>query len=234
MAVDDSYTKVLLHMGGIDASTTFIDESGKTWTASGHAQIDTAQYKFGGASGLFDGNGDDYISTPISSDFALTNGDFTVDFWMRAPAFNAYSTICMTSTIGNQRSWGVNISGGTALNFYYSVDGINDPAFPSVSYTFSTNTWYHIAVSRTGGKIYFFVNGILINIGGTALTATFFTATSGGMYIGRFADYTPSTHAWNGWVDEFRLSKGIARWISDFTPPTQPYGGSILPQMWFF
>ena len=65
MAVDDSYTKALLHMDGADGSTTFIDESGKTWTRAGNAQIDTSQYKFGGASGLFDGSGD-WVDTPGS------------------------------------------------------------------------------------------------------------------------------------------------------------------------
>lgn len=52
MAVDDGYTVVLLHMNGTDASTTFTDESGKTWTAGGNAQIDTAQSKFGQVQGL--------------------------------------------------------------------------------------------------------------------------------------------------------------------------------------
>ena len=82
MSLDDSYTVALLHFNGADASTTFIDESGKTWTASGNAQIDTAQSKFGGASGLFDGTGDS-ITTPDHADFDVGSGDFTVDFWMR-------------------------------------------------------------------------------------------------------------------------------------------------------
>ena len=82
MAVDDSYTKVLLHMNGTDASTTFTDESGKTWTANGNAQIDTASYKFATGSGLFDGGGD-YIDTPDNADFNFGSGDFTIDLQMR-------------------------------------------------------------------------------------------------------------------------------------------------------
>ena len=81
MAVDDAYTKSLLHMDGTDASTTFTDESGKTWTRGGDAQIDTASYKFGGASGLFDGT-TDRLSVPDSSDFNLAGG-FTCDCWIR-------------------------------------------------------------------------------------------------------------------------------------------------------
>ncbi|MDI6787615.1 MAG: hypothetical protein QME51_04520, partial [Planctomycetota bacterium] len=80
--IDDAYTKALLHFDGTDASTTFIDESGKIWTRYGNAQIDTAQSKFGGASGLFDGAGD-YITTPDHNDFNLGSGNFTVDLRVR-------------------------------------------------------------------------------------------------------------------------------------------------------
>jgi len=58
MAVDDSYTKLLLHCNGVDASTTFTDENGKTVGVNGDAQLDTAQKYFGLSSGYFDGNGD--------------------------------------------------------------------------------------------------------------------------------------------------------------------------------
>src|SRR3990167_7743345 len=63
----DSYTKLLLHMDGTNGSTTFTDEIGKTVTANGNAQISTAQSKFGGASGLFNGAGD-WIDVPSNAD----------------------------------------------------------------------------------------------------------------------------------------------------------------------
>jgi hypothetical protein len=73
MPVDDIYTKSLLHFDGDNASTTFLDESGKTWTRYGDAQISTAQNKFGPSSGLFDGTGD-YITTPQNADFDFGDG----------------------------------------------------------------------------------------------------------------------------------------------------------------
>jgi hypothetical protein len=82
-AVDDSYTIALLHMDGSNTSTTFTDESGKTWGATGNAQISTAQSEFGGSSAIFDGTGD-YINTTNSSDFNFASGDFTIDFWFRS------------------------------------------------------------------------------------------------------------------------------------------------------
>jgi hypothetical protein len=86
---NDSFTKVLLHFDGLDASTTFTDNnaggSAHAWRAAGNAQIDTAQFKFGGSSGLFDGSAD-YVSTPDSSDFTLSSKVFTIECWIRPAA----------------------------------------------------------------------------------------------------------------------------------------------------
>ena len=78
---------LLLHFDGADGSTTFTDSSltPKTRTANGDAQIDTADSKFSGASGLFDGT-DDYITTPDSADFVLGSEDFTIDLWFNCNA----------------------------------------------------------------------------------------------------------------------------------------------------
>jgi hypothetical protein len=86
---NDAFTKILLHMDGTNGSTTFTDTnaggSAHTWTANGNAQISTAQSKFGGASGLFDGTGD-YITTPDHADYTLGSGDFTIDLWFNCTA----------------------------------------------------------------------------------------------------------------------------------------------------
>ena len=74
---------LLLHMDGTDGSTTFTDSSSyaRAMTAAGNAQIDTAEFKFGTASGLFDGTGDS-VQTPNGADFQFL-GDFTVEAWVR-------------------------------------------------------------------------------------------------------------------------------------------------------
>lgn len=72
--IKPSYTKLLLHSDGIDGSTNFTDVMGHAIFANGNAQIDTAQFKFGGASALFDGAGDG-ISVADSADW-YWDGDF--------------------------------------------------------------------------------------------------------------------------------------------------------------
>lgn len=230
MAVDDGYTVALLHMDGTDASTTFTDESGKTWTANGNAQIDTAQSVFGGASGLFDGTGD-YLSTSDHADFVLGSGDWTWDFRIRWNSTGAAGTF---PNLIAQRA-----DGSNNFSIFRSVDtnritctqvdgGVTRWSFRA-NWTPSTGTWYHVAIVRNGGTPLIFVNG-------TSLTVTEDTALSGktaadiaaGVTIGEWN----GSAVLNGWLDEMRFSKGIARWTANFTPPTSPYTPFVPQVIW--
>ena len=228
MAVDDSYTKVLLHMDGVDASTTFTDESGKTWTAYGGAQIDTAQSKFGGASGLFDGTGD-YVDTPDHADFRLDEGSdansWTIDFWVR---FNGDPTGVANELMGQyvdaDNYWRLNKSVNNQIRFRIRSGAVNLVDL-GPNWSPAANTWYHVAIVKQGTTGYrFFVDGTEV---GTAIIDTDpmpdFAAS---MIVGGCtgANYL------NGWLDEVRISKGIARWTANFTPPTIPYA-LFVPQI---
>ena len=222
MAVDDAFTKALLHMDGADASTTFTDESGKTWTANGNAQIDTAQSKFGGASGLFDGTGD-YITTPDSDDFYLGTGKFTVDFWIRFTSIGLYNFVFGQTTDANN-FYGIEIRSN--MIDLLSLTGAASDFNITAATTFVTGVWYHVAVVRDGttsSDWHFFNNGI-------ELTKTLVSGSYGGNcsnYTGVFNIGASATgflgNPLNGHVDEFRFSKGIARWTANFTPPTSAY-----------
>src|SRR3990167_4126243 len=78
-------TQLLLHCDGTDASTTFTDSGNTvhTVTANNSAQIDTAQKKFGTASGLFASATSDNLSVPDHADWDFGTSDFTIDFWFR-------------------------------------------------------------------------------------------------------------------------------------------------------
>lgn len=221
MPIDDSYTTALLHMNGTDGSTTFTDESGKVWTANGNAQIDTAQSVFGGASGLFDGTGD-YLSCPDSNDFYL-NADFTVDFRVRFNSIAATMylfTQKVNTTNGLQCYW---YQPSATLYFQFTDAGV-DTVIAANAWSPSANTWYHVACVRTGNDYKFFIDGT--QIGTTVTDSSAITNYAASFLIG--GDVSGILYL-NGWMDEFRVSKGIARWTSNFTPPTSEYapqGGS--------
>ena len=215
----DAYVMAMLHFNGTDASTTFTDETGKTWTRQGNAQIDTARKKFGTASGLFDGTGD-YIDTPDSADFDVGSGDFTVDFWLQRGALGALtvfgqgnSSLAAASTSMRCRFasdipvFAVS-SGGTAYTTSAGATAIT-----------ADSAWHHIAVVRYGNTLTLYLDGVAQ---GTAdVTGVTVNNSSNKFAIGRPGEY--NGYYFKGWIDEFRFSKGIARWTTNFTPPTSEY-----------
>lgn len=223
----DSYTKLMLHIDGADASTTFADysSSARTITVGGNAQIDTAQSVFGGASGLLDGVGDS-LSVPQSTDFDFGSGDFTVDFRVRWSTVGKTLFFAKCGTVGSYAYAFYYDHAANKLSFWYSTNGTNESYNPSsATVSFSANTWYHIAVVRNGNALRYYVNGTQL---GTDITmSATIHAPSTTFLIGRNTNFTTSADM-NGWLDEFRVSKGIARWTAAFTPPTEEYSTDQL------
>ncbi|MFC1625951.1 glycosyltransferase [Patescibacteria group bacterium] len=231
-AFDDGYNKVLLHMNGTDASTTFTDELGKTWTAANNAQIDTAQSKFGGASGLFDGY-NDYITTPHHADFDLGSGDFTIDCWVRFNALPANGVLQFITShyyinpyINGWYFAVRNTSGTYYLAFYgYNTSSIVIAQIRAIS--LSANTWTHLAVVRSGSSWYLVKDGTQLGTTGTDADAPGNISRVAAVGI---SAYDLGTGDFNGWIDELRIGKGIARWTANFTPETVEYPENL----WFF
>lgn len=212
----DSYTKSLLHFNGSDASTTFTDEAGKTWTAYGNAQLDTAQKKFGTASGLFDGTGD-YIDTLDSEDFNVGSGDFTIDFWVRVPSLPG----SVLGVFGQESAAGTDASFQCLIDSFGQIElTINSDSSSKSKKTsaITVNTWNHVAFVRNSNVLRVFTNGSMDTLDVTG----FIVHNSAAKFtIGRLGELVG--YNFNGWIDEFRFSKGIARWTSNFTPPTSEY-----------
>jgi hypothetical protein len=224
--IDDVYTKSLLHFNGTNGSTTFTDESGKTWAAGGNAQISTATSVFGGASVLFDGTGD-YISTADNGDWWLDDGSnsnqWTIDFRLYLTIDNAFNPIVSHYQDVNNY-WTISSSDtANSLTFSSVVSG-SASIVVSNAFVPTSATWYHVAVVKNGTEGYkFFINGT--QIGTTATSANSLTNFTGSLLIGA-AISGGSMNFLNGRIDEFRLSKGVARWTSNFSPPGieyQPY-----------
>lgn len=215
-------TKLLLHMDGVDGSQAFIDSSSQAYsiTAVGNAQIDTAQYKYGGASGLFDGAGD-YLSVPDSADWYFGSGDFTVDFWIRfnaLPSTGSFATVMSQYTPGTgaDQTWFIlrNVAGTYNWEIgCYTGKTITIQIQRSTSV--SANTWYHVAFVRSGNSWYIFQGGT--QLGAVASDPDPMVDVAGALQIGRYDAYGPADL--NGWLDDFRVTKGLALWTSNFTPP---------------
>jgi hypothetical protein len=209
---NDAYTKLLLHCDGFNGSTAFIDSSASahTITVHGNAQVATGQSKFGGASSAYDGSGD-WLTSETHADFGFGTGDFTVECWVR---FTSTADGWIVST---------ELTGKTAINVSYggankiSWFGLGNTRVIGTT-TVTTGVWYHVAYARASGSGRLFVNGTQE---GATYADSLDYGSSLNACIGSYSN--GSSHFLNGWIDEVRISKGIARWTANFTPPTQAY-----------
>lgn len=210
----DTETKLLLHL-----NTDLTDSSQYTHSlsASGGAAVSASEVKFGSGALALDGSGD-YISTPIDSDFQFGSGNYTIDCWIYVNSLASNMSIC---------SW--NQDGTNAVYFYITTDGkinyltavsniLKVQMFSPIG-TITTGQWYHVAVVRNGNSYNIYVNGISVQ---SDTNTDAFYAYTGNLEIGTDIN----NRYLNGYIDEFRISKGIARWTSSFTPETDEYIGT--------
>lgn len=208
----DGYSKLMLHFDGSDASTTFTDSSpsGRTVTAVGDAQIDTAQQKYGTASGLFDDTGD-YLTVPDDAIWDFGTVDWTISAFIRIAAVSDNMICSRVTDNGSYFYFGLE-SNTLRLRDYTGVNNFDMQRSVSVA----TATWYHIAAVRFGNIFSLYVDGVLQ--GATSTAAVTFTARTCVLTVAHMT--AAGSYGLNGWMDELHVSVGTARWTAGFTPPT--------------
>jgi len=211
----DAYDKLILHSDG-GSSTSFTDSStsGHTISAFGAVNHSTAKAKFGSTSILFDGT-TDYLSLPSHADWVLGTGDFTVDFWYWQ-VDNGDRVIVGSTSTGSATPTAWRAKSAATLKFGSShtdnfVGGV----------TLGQSAWRHCAYTRASNVLRVFVDGTQDG-SDTALTTNFSDQRE--LWIGNAHDGGDL----HGYIDEMRISKGIARWTANFTPPTDAYGSTVV------
>jgi hypothetical protein len=216
-----SNVSLLLHGDGTNGSTTIIDSSPtpKTVTAFGNAQISTAQSKFGGASLRFTVDSTDHLSIPASRSLQVGADDFTVEAWVYLLGNRTFNHI-VSKGGQNAREWALNV-GPSNISFYWSTNGLSlGDSSVSRSATLPLNEWMHIAAVKSGTTIKIFKDGVQQGSDG-AFTSIF--SGNGTFWVGRFMDFGQISHSLNGHLDDLRITKGVARYTANFTPPTAPF-----------
>ncbi len=209
--------KLLLRFNGSDGSTTFTDSENtpKTVTAVGNAQLDTADKKFGSASLLLDGTGD-CASLADSSDWEFGSGDFQVDFWMKLNAVGIQQTMFSLRETGGQNDMKIYVDTNNKLCAFAQRAGANVFTTMVGTTTLTTGAWYHVALYRIGNNFYLTLNGVqeaTVNSSSQMGTGTFT------LRIGAYN--TDSAENFNGWIDDVRVIKAAVSFSAPpFTAPT--------------
>lgn len=229
----DQYVKILHHFEGPDGSTVFADSapSQPSWLVQGAAQLDTAQKKFGQTS-LACLAADDFIAMPANADFAIGANDFTLETWFFNNNSGAnFCGICGQATENNALP---NSENAFLLFRFGSLKYLQFTAYVgSGSYTLQSSTtfsttdnpgWHHVAVVRKGNSLKMFIDGYLE--ASTTITGAINSSAQAFM-LGR---YSYSGTAWIGWLDDFRLYIGEAKYTANFTIDAPYVWPNELPQ----
>lgn len=203
--------EALLHFEGADGSTTITDVTGRTWTAYA-VQIDTDFARAGAASLVLGGTGTRAEPSSTSSDFAVGTGDFTIELSIRASSLaKAVSCIFDQRPLSTQGFYPTIYvtSNGT---IYYYTDTAN--RINSSAGAITENVWYDVALSRVGGTTRLFVNGV--QVGSDYADTNNYVGDE--LVVGHLGFDRSNTFGLTGNIDEFRFTKGIGRYATNYTP----------------
>ena len=202
-----SSVKTLVVGNGTVGSTTFTDQSSNNFSISNNGSVTVgSNSKYGSGSMLFSAS--NYLSIASGSAVNPNTGNFTIEMWIYPTSYNNYNYLYLTSSLFG----GLLISlfeGTLLLRAYYDKNLLSSSTVPPL------NTWSYITVTRSDSTARIFLNGTIIASG--TVTYNFVSGTSS--YI---CGSPIEGVRFNGNVYDLRITNGIARYTSNFTPPTAP------------
>jgi len=177
-----------------------------TMETVGDAKLSTAVSKFGGTSMYFDGTGD-YLSMPTNQMYAFGTGDFTIEGWLYFTGNQNFGPMFISSTTGAGNALHIQINNANKVRVTNETT-----EFLLATNAISLSTWTHIAVVRSGTTLSIYQNGTL---NGSTTNSTNFIQN--GALVG--LEPTGGSFYYAGYIDDLRITKGYARYTSNFTAP---------------
>jgi Concanavalin A-like lectin/glucanases superfamily len=184
----------------------------------GNAILNTSIVKYGTASMAFDGTGD-YLAfkTGPNPNFALGSGDWTVEMWMYPTSVAATNTVFDIYDGNSAGRFLVQLNTNSTIGFY----GASAATRTISTGTVTLNSWNHVALCKSGSSTRIFINGVQVNT--TYTDTNTYTCTSNAIYLA--ANGANGLANFFGYMDDFRITKGFARYTANFTPPTTGFLG---------
>jgi hypothetical protein len=185
----------------------------------GNTKSNTSIKKYGTGSMYFDGTNSYVTTLTVEPSFFFDTNKWTIEAWVY---FNS-----LTGTPGLMCYNDIFDISCTSTSLFVAYR--NTPASAkwseiNATVSFQTETWYHIAVVLNNGTMTAYVDGISV---GTPATSIGAPAWGGSGYkkfiVGGVDKYSfvgvPDNYL-NGYIDDLRITRGVARYTSNFTPPT--------------
>jgi hypothetical protein len=214
-------TNTSLLLNGTNAGIIDKSQSVKSITLNGDVKSSTTQSKYLTSSMYFDGTGDS-LTIGNNQGLHIGSGDFTIEMWFRAAAVNTDQTLIIRRASATAKGIVININ-ASAANKLGFIAGDTDTAAWEVSMTstsdLSADTWHHIAIVRSGNNFYLYLDGTQEASASSSVTIADDTSD---LVIGT---NEAGTGYFSGYISDLRITKGLARYTSNFTPPSAALAG---------
>ncbi len=204
---------------------------------AGGAQISTAQSRFGNGSMQFNGS-NSLLAVPYGDTVNFQTANFTVEMWVNPSTTNHQSACLFTQEHVSANNTPISIclflNGGdfeaVGNGIGYGVYGgfTNGGEWVFVKHAVATlpiNTWTHLALVRSGNVFTVYVNGVAVD-STTSETSCSLGTTQ--YFIGRRWDAYGSYPFFNGFIDDFRLTRGAARYTGTFAVPDREMAYNVI------
>ena len=208
-----------LHIKGTDASIIDKSQSDNLKLESGTTGS-TTQVKFSNTKSIYFGS----PGVGLSTSAPVLDGAFTIEAWVYFNSFNAngWNTLFSQAQASGGPAEIAAQNNNNIINVSFNQSGTAYTV--NATWNFSTSTWYHLAIVRDSN------NTVAIYVDGTALsnvvyptqTDTLFGHTAD-LYIGQYDIY--NSYPFDGYMQDVRITKGLARYTANFTPPSAPLEG---------
>jgi len=211
---ESSYPITLLHFDAVGINDVVTDESGKPFVSYDVALVTNVK-KIGSSALYLDGT-EAYVLGNSSDDYEFGTGDFTIEWWeYRFSATSGRATISRSGD-GGFVPWTLGYSDGSNSLIYMTSNGSSwDIADGKSLGAITLSTWVHFAVVRNGSNFFAYKDGTLTD---SWTSSASILASTSSLAIGK-----SSSSYITACIDEVRITKGLARYITSFTPDTEPY-----------
>ena len=209
------YNTLLLPGNGTNLAqnNTFLDGSTNNFSITRNGNTTQGTYSpYGPNWSNYFGGASNYITVPYSAALAFGTGDFCVEFWLYWTGGANENNVIMNNASGG---FNLKLSATNPANWALENSYVGQVADFGTAPT--KNAWHHIAVTRSSGTLYAFIDGTQVFSGANS---TNFTNTNT-WYIGANG-YSVSTYYIIGNLSNLRIVVGSAVYTSNFTPPTSP------------
>ena len=193
---------------------------------SGSPVTKTAIKKYGDSSLYLDGSSHLFLSN--TADWQFDTGAFTIEFWsygLSTSGSFAAAIYAMPDVGASTAGWGASVFPASTSQLAFNAStgtsswNVFSGASGSLTPTLSDNSWAHCAWVRSANNMLFFHNGILKNT--VVFASNTMPSPAQALNIGRSVN--SNLFPLIGYLDSIRITKGVARYTTNFNPETDTY-----------